>query len=88
MLGMSISVASRRAHAEALGLSEQYLYQCLTGRKSMRPEEAVRVEHETGGALRRWHVRQADWHLIWPELVGAEGAPAVPKPTPATHEAA
>lgn len=40
---------------------------------------AVNLERETGGRLRRWHVRPKDWHLIWPELVGTEGAPPVPQ---------
>lgn len=74
---MHISAARRIEIAEALGLSEQYLYQCLTGRGSMRPADAVRVEVESGGELRRWHLRTKDWHRIWPELIGAPGAPEV-----------
>lgn len=61
-------------------MSEQYLYQCLSGRKAMNPAQAVRIERHLEGRVRRWHLRQADWHLIWPELIGAEGAPAVPVP--------
>lgn len=38
---------------------------------------AVNVERETGAQVRRWEMRPLDWHLIWPELVGAEGAPQV-----------
>jgi DNA-binding transcriptional regulator YdaS (Cro superfamily) len=41
------------------------------------PENAVAIERETGGAVRRWDLRPNDWHRIWPELVGAEGAPEV-----------
>lgn len=80
--GMSnITSQQRRCIAELLGLSEQYLYQCLTGRRQMDPAEAVRIETESGGKLQRWDLRHADWHLIWPELIGADGAPAAPAPT-------
>ena len=44
---------------------------------------AMQIEIESGQAVCRWHLRPADWHLIWPELVGTPGAPAV---TPAEHE--
>jgi hypothetical protein len=26
----------------------------------------------------RWDLRPDDWHRIWPELIGAEGAPPLP----------
>lgn len=29
-------------------------------------------------AVRRWELRPDDWYRIWPELIGAEGAPSVP----------
>ena len=67
-----------KALAEALRVDEQYLYQCLSGRKDMKPAEAVRIERESEQRLRRWQLRQSDWHLIWPDLIGTEGAPAVP----------
>ena len=73
-----ISAERRRALAAAHGLSDAYLYQCLTGRRDMSPEEAVRVEALTSGEVRRWHLCPTKWHLIWPELVGSEGAPVVP----------
>jgi DNA-binding transcriptional regulator YdaS (Cro superfamily) len=75
---MIISAAARREIAQAVGASEPYLYQCLSGRKLMRPEEAVRIERDSGGRVRRWHLRRTDWHLIWPELIGTEGAPEPP----------
>ena len=31
-----------------------------------------------------WDLRPDDWHLIWPELIGSEGAPAVAAQEP-TH---
>lgn len=79
---MSISVAERRELAALIGCNEQYLYQCLTGRNAMQPGEAVRAEFKTGGRLRRWHLRTKDWHEIWPEFVGTDGAPVPPGPVP------
>lgn len=73
----TMTASERQAIAHELGVSDQYLYQCLTGRKLMRPEEAVRIEKGSGGRLRRWDVRRSDWHRIWPELVDADGAPRV-----------
>ncbi len=75
---MSMSAAERKQIADELGLNEQYLYQCLTGRASMEAKEAVRVEELSGRRLRRWQLRKNDWHKIWPELVKAKGAPKVP----------
>ena len=74
---MEMNASERSALAERVCVSEPYLYQCLTGRKSMNPAEAVRVESESGGAVMRWQLRINDWHRIWPELIGAEGAPEV-----------
>ena len=33
---------------------------------------AVALEKATGGQVSRRDLRPDDWHLIWPELVGAE----------------
>lgn len=74
----TLSAPERIAVAQALEMSEQYLYQCLSGRRAMDPAQAVRIERHLDGRVRRWQLRQADWHLIWPELIGAEGAPALP----------
>ncbi|RZL40148.1 MAG: hypothetical protein EOP35_01700 [Rubrivivax sp.] len=41
---------------------------------------AVAIEEATGKAVRRWDLRPKDWHLIWPELKKAKGAPAIPVP--------
>ena len=50
------------------GLSEQYLYQCLRGLRCMAAEDAMRLELETRGELRRVDLCKAKAHLIWPEL--------------------
>jgi DNA-binding transcriptional regulator YdaS (Cro superfamily) len=78
----------RRKFAESAELNEQYLYQCLTGRRDMSPAAAMKLELATRGAVRRWDVCQASWFQLWPELVKAKGAPPVPaKPTPEPTQA-
>jgi DNA-binding transcriptional regulator YdaS (Cro superfamily) len=76
-----VPVAERKAIAAAHGFDEQFLYQCLTGRNQMHPAEAVRLERLSGNRIRRWQVRRSDWHLIWPEVVGAAMAAGVPIPS-------
>lgn len=39
------------------------------------PIHASRIEKVTKGAVKRWDLRPDDWYLIWPELIGAKGAP-------------
>lgn len=70
--------------AELAGLNEQYLYQCLTGRRDMDAIVASKLEVKTSGRIRRWHVRK-DWAAVWPELVGA---PDAPKPDTTEPQAA
>lgn len=68
----TIPAEERRQLAVKVGINEQYLYQCLTGRREMSAWEAVRVEQETKGAVTRKMVCQASWQSIWPELVEAQ----------------
>jgi len=81
MAGMAkhLSPDDRRRLAEKLGVHEATLYQAVTGKgKGFSPAECVRIERESDNELRRWDLRPADWNLIWPELVGTDGAPDVP----------
>lgn len=51
-------------------------------RKGVRPvpiERCVQIERVTAGSVRRWDLRPDDWWRIWPELIGAKGAPRVPR---------
>ena len=66
-----ITPDERRQLAEKVGVNEQYLYQCLTGRREMSASEAVRVEKESGGKISRKMLCQGSWQAIWPELVEA-----------------
>jgi DNA-binding transcriptional regulator YdaS (Cro superfamily) len=76
-MSKEITPADRRRLAATAGINEQYLYQCLTGRRDMNPAEARRVETVVSGELMRWDLCSKTWHQIWPELIGAEGAPAI-----------
>jgi DNA-binding transcriptional regulator YdaS (Cro superfamily) len=71
-MNTQITPDERRQLAEKVGINEQYLYQCLTGRRDMSAMEAVRVEQQTEGRLTRKMVCQFSWHLLWPELVEAK----------------
>lgn len=67
------------AFAASIGRSTVYVLQLAArqdGRKAS-PELAVSIEQATSGVVKRWDLRQGDWHLIWPELIGQEGAPKV-----------
>ena len=60
------------------GLSPAFMSQIANGVRPAPAERAAAIESACDGAVRRWHLRPDDWHRIWPELIGAEGAPPVP----------
>lgn len=65
------------AIARAAGVKPVMVSQWASGRKTPIPVgRCVQIEHATQGAVRRWHLRPDDWHRVWPELIGADGAPA------------
>ena len=70
-MNTQITPDERRQLAEKVGINEQYLYQCLTGRREMSASEAVRVEMASDGRLTRKMLCQESWRGIWPELVEA-----------------
>ncbi|WP_157991635.1 hypothetical protein [Caldimonas tepidiphila] len=80
-----ITAQDRARIAAKVGVNKDYLYQCMTGRGAMSPAEAVRIEFESEKELCRWHLRPNDWHYIWPELIGAAGAPEVASPYERRH---
>lgn len=68
----------RRRLADLVGVHRATLYQALTGKGAgFSPAECVRIERSSNRELRRWDLRPKDWHLIWPELIGVDGAPEV-----------
>ena len=60
--------ARRRELAHIHGLNEQYLYQLLTGKRDMKPIEAMRLETDSGGELTRQMLCQSTFSAVWPEL--------------------
>lgn len=75
----SLPLGGKVALAETLGISSVYLFQLAAGQggRQPSPELCVRLEAITERHVRRWDLRPNDWHLIWPELIGSDGAPAV-----------
>jgi hypothetical protein len=66
---------AREACARAVGTSLGHLRNVSYGIRSLDPAACVALEAHSLRVLRRWHLRPHDWHRIWPELVGSEGAP-------------
>ena len=62
--------------ALAIGKSSAFVWQMATGTRPVPALHAGAIERATG--LRRWQLRPNDWHQFWPDLIGTEGAPAVP----------
>ena len=83
MAGMTLAEFLRQergrvgALAGQLGVSGSLVTQWCNG-KPVAAERCPEIERETAGSVRRWDLRPRDWHRIWPELVGIDGAPAVP----------
>lgn len=68
--------------AKALGYEDRRnVWPWTSGAREFPPEHCVTI-HQTKG-IPRWDLRPDDWHRIWPELIGADGAPSVPEPAPA-----
>lgn len=59
-------------------IAPAFLSHMATGLRPVPAERAADIEKACAFAVRRWDLRPDDWHRIWPELIGAEGAPAVP----------
>ena len=62
--------------ASLLGLSVQAICFYRDGKRQFPPEHCAILSAESG--IPRWVMRPDDWHRIWPELIGTEGAPDVP----------
>lgn len=75
---IQLTPAERQRIAGAVGLNEQYLYQCFSGRRLTPSEHCAAIEHATDGAVMRWDLRPDDWHRIWPELKARKDAPKPP----------
>jgi DNA-binding transcriptional regulator YdaS (Cro superfamily) len=69
---IQITPARRKELADKHGVHEQYLYQCLTGRRDMNNGEARRLETDTNGELTRQMLCQKTYADVWPELAAVE----------------
>jgi DNA-binding transcriptional regulator YdaS (Cro superfamily) len=64
----------RKRIAALTGIDEQYLYQCLTGRRDMNPIRARKAEIDSKGEVTRQMLCQKSYAGIWAGL-GEEAAP-------------
>lgn len=79
----------RNGHvARGCGVAAAFMSQIANGVRPAPAERCAAIEIATGYAVRRWDLRPHDWHRIWPELIGAEGAPAVPAERQEVRDAA
>ena len=74
----SLSPESREPFAARCDTTLGHLRNVAGAHKPCSPILATSIELESVGAVRRWDLRPDDWHRIWPELVGVDGAPTVP----------
>lgn len=68
---------AREAFALRVKSTLGHLNNVALGYKPCAPVLATAIELDTERTVRRWELRTDDWHLIWPELIGAAGAPDV-----------
>lgn len=66
------------ATARLLGVRPPTVHQWVSGARPIPANVAPAIELATQATVRRWALRPHDWHRIWPELIGADGAPAAP----------
>jgi DNA-binding transcriptional regulator YdaS (Cro superfamily) len=71
---------ARKAFASRCETSMGHLQNVMSGWRTCATDLAVSIERESEGSVRRWDMRPDDWHKHWPELIGAKGAPRLPKP--------
>ncbi len=70
---------SQAALAKLIDVAPSFVNQWVKSDRPIPIPTCVLIEQKTEGAVRRWDLRPDDWHLIWPELVGATDAPKVRK---------
>lgn len=68
---------AREAFAARVESSLGHLQNVAYGYKPCAPLLATAIERETARSVMRWDLRPEDWHRIWPELIGTNGAPAI-----------
>lgn len=76
----SMSTDVRDEFAKRCGTTRGHLQNVSYGYRACATDLAVLIERESALAVRRWDLRPEDWYRHWPELIGVDGAPAVPEP--------
>lgn len=73
--------------ASAIKLAAAYVSQIANEVRPIPIDKVPAMEVACEFAVRRWDLRPNDWHLIWPELIGTDGAPdpGVPASAEASH---
>lgn len=61
--------------ARKLGVTPPMVQQWRSGTRPVPVRFCAAIESLTSGAVTRQDLRPNDWHLIWPDLVGTDGAP-------------
>lgn len=61
-----------------MGWAPAYLSQMAAGLRPVPERRGADLERACEMRVRRWDLFPDDWHRIWPELIGTEGAPPVP----------
>lgn len=87
---IALTATERIAVAAAVGVHEQYLYQCLTGRRQPPPDRCPDIERATAGRLTCEQLRpDVRWQRVpdpdWPHLAGRPCID-VARPIPNQHE--
>lgn len=66
---------AREAFAADCGTTLGHMRNAIYSKGAKRLSPAVCSALHLRHGIPRWHMRPEDWHLIWPELIGADGAP-------------
>lgn len=61
--------------ARAINENPAYLSQMAAGKRPVHPALVPQIVAYSKGRVQPWDLRPDDWHLIWPELKRAKGAP-------------
>lgn len=88
---IALTASERISVAAAVGVHEQYLYQCLTGRRKTPPDRCPDIERATAGRLACEALRpDVQWQRVpdasWPNPAGRPCID-VARPQPAPQEA-
>ncbi|HNB45102.1 MAG TPA: hypothetical protein PLL72_12955 [Burkholderiaceae bacterium] len=77
-----LSPERRAEFALRVGTTVGHLNNVAYGLRTASASMARQISLCTERAVSEWVLRPNDWWLIWPELVGAEGAPPVSEQLP------